>query len=122
MEEESGLVKTGKYVGKHILDLGLTGQDLTQGVPALHSLVSQAALEVEIWVIPNQTLSQGVVVEGERKLDHDPWVTVEDQTFRQLLDDHDLNHRNILQDLQLFPKDLEAERIATVSIQRKLRD
>ena len=46
MEEESGLVKTGKYVGRHIL--GLTGQDLTQGVPALHSLVSQAALEVEI--------------------------------------------------------------------------
>ena len=48
MEEESGLVKTGKYVARHILDLGLTGQDLTQGVPALHSLVSQAALEVEI--------------------------------------------------------------------------
>ena len=61
-------------------------------------------------------------MEGERKLDHDPRVTVEDQTFRQHLDDHDLNHRNILKDLQLFPKDLEAERIATVSIQRKLRD
>ena len=61
-------------------------------------------------------------MEGERKPDHDPRVTVADQTFRQLLDDQDFNHRNILQDLQLFPKDLEAERIATVSIQKKLGD
>ena len=121
MEEGSGLVKTGKYIVRHILDLGHTGPDLTPGVPALHSLVSQAALEVEILIIPNQALSQGVVVEIERMLDHDPRFTVEDQTLLQQLGDHDLSHRIILKHLQLYPRDLQAVIIVMKGIQRKLQ-
>ena len=43
MVEGSGLVKTGKYIVRHILGLGLTGPDLTQELPTIHSLESQAA-------------------------------------------------------------------------------
>ena len=61
---------------------------------------------MEIRIIPNQALSQGVTVEKERILDHDPRVAVKDQTLRQLLGDHDLSHRIILKHRQLEPKHL----------------
>ena len=122
MEEGSGLVKTGKYIVRNILDLGLTGPDLTQGVPALHSLVNQVALEVKMWIIPNQAFGQGVVVEEERMLDHDPRVTVEDQTLLQRLGDHDLSQHNILKDLHLYPRHLKAVIIAMKGIQWKLKE
>ena len=122
MVEGSGLVKTGKYIVRHILGLGLTGPDLTQELPTIHSLESQAAREVEIRIIPNQALSQGVVVEKERMLDHDPRFKVEDQTLLQQLGDHDISPRIILKHLQLYPRDLLAVIIVMKGIQKRLQD
>ena len=122
MEEESGLVKTGKYIVRHILGLGLTGPDLTQELPTIHSLESQAAREVEIRIIPNQALSQGVAVKKERMLDHDPRFKVEDQTLLQQLGDHDLSPRIILKHLQLCPRDLLAVMIVMKGFQKRLQD
>ena len=122
MVEGSGLEKTGKYIVRHILGLGLTGPDLTQELPTIHSLESQAAREVEIRIIPNQALSQGVVVKKERMLDHDPRFKVEDQTLLQQLGDHDLSPRIILKHLQLYPRDLLAVIIVMKGIQKRLQD